>query len=1198
MDQVVDFFKKLFDSSDWPPRWHCGNWTEFHGWLYIISDLLIWSAYFAIPVVIIKYVTRKHHPRFLRLYFLFAAFILACGATHFLDAVAFWLPMYRLSALVRFITGVISWITVFSLIRYLPLAFSLKTQPELEAEIENRDQVEREIKSLNAELARQARSYTEELSAYKYALDESSIVAITDQKGIINYVNDNFCKISKYSREELIGYDHRIINSGFHSPEFIRNLWVTIANGKTWKGELKNKAKDGAIYWVDTTIVPFLNEEGKPYQYVAIRADITERKIVEENLQNSLRETSDYKYALEESSIVAITDQKGIIQYANDNFCKISKYQREELIGQDHRIINSGFHSKEFIRSLWTTIANGKIWKGELKNKAKDGSIYWVDTTIVPFLNEQGKPYQYIAIRADITERKRFEHLIIANKELAFQNEEKDKRAAELVIANKELAFQNEEKEKRAAELVIANKELLFQSKEKEKRAAELVIANKELVFQSEEKEKRAAELMIANKELFFQSDEKEKRAAELIIANKELAFQNEEKEKRAAELLIANKELLFQNDEKGKRAAELSETLERISFLASIADNIQDPVISTSNSTNNDFRITRWNKPAEKLLEWKSEEVIGKNASEIFKTSYPGQSREQIFDLLKTNGFWQGEVVYHAKSGKPVHVLSTISYLRDAQGEITGNLVLARDITARKKTEEALSKLNSELEQRVIERTAELQATFKEKNIILESIADAFFAVDKNWIVTYWNRMAEVALGVPKHQIVGKYLWDTFSDSMDSVSYRKYQQAIATHEVVQFEDFYAALDKWYEISAYPSENGLSVYFKDISDRKKAEQTIKESEETYRMLFETINDVVLVAQMNQDHSFQFLKVNDIACKRYGYTEEEFLQLAPYDIVAETVKKEIRDFVPELITIENAIYETEHITKEGRIFPVEVSTKTTQFSDKTIFHSIVRDITERKKIAAEIEQLNEELELKVFDRTKQLEVANKELEAFSYSVSHDLRAPLRAISGYSKILEEDYGTTLDAEGKRIIEAVVDNSKRMGQLIDDLLNFSKMARMGVYLFTVNMAAIVQDCLNELMRDLPAGLYSIHVAPGLPEVKADPSMIKQVWLNLISNALKYSSKKAHPAIEIGYKKDGTMHVYFVRDNGAGFNMDYADKLFGVFQRLHSNEEFEGTGVGLALVSRIINKHNGKVWGEGEEDAGATFYFSLPGL
>jgi PAS domain S-box-containing protein len=262
----------------------------------------------------------------------------------------------------------------------------------------------------------------EKVADYKYALDESSIVAITDQKGIIKYVNDNFCNISKYTAEELIGQDHRIINSGSHPKEFIKELWTTIANGKVWKGELKNKAKDGTVYWVDTTIVPFLNQAGKPYQYVAIRSDITDRKKGEEELKKTLKEISDYKYALDESAIMAITDQKGIIKYVNNNFCNISKYTAEELIGQDHRIINSGSHPKEFIKELWTTIANGKVWKGELKNKAKDGTVYWVDTTIVPFLNQAGKPYQYVAIRSDITERKKGEEQIKRNNEKAIEH--------------------------------------------------------------------------------------------------------------------------------------------------------------------------------------------------------------------------------------------------------------------------------------------------------------------------------------------------------------------------------------------------------------------------------------------------------------------------------------------------------------------------------------------------------------------------------------------------------------------------------------------------------------------------------------------------------------------------------------------------------------------------------------------------------
>ncbi len=251
------------------------------------------------------------------------------------------------------------------------------------------------------------------------ALDESSIVAITDQKGKITFVNDKFVEISKYQKEELLGMDHRILNSGYHPRGYFQQLWRVISSGRVWKGEIRNKAKDGSFYWVDTTIVPFLGKNSKPYQYVAIRHDITNRKLAEEKLKNSLKEVNDINFALDQSSIVAFTDEKGKITKVNDKFCEISKYSREELIGKDHQILNSGFHSKAFFKELWSTIGNGYVWKGEIRNKAKDGTYYWVDTTIIPFMNEKGKPYQYLAIRNDITERKKTEETLHRQDKLA-----------------------------------------------------------------------------------------------------------------------------------------------------------------------------------------------------------------------------------------------------------------------------------------------------------------------------------------------------------------------------------------------------------------------------------------------------------------------------------------------------------------------------------------------------------------------------------------------------------------------------------------------------------------------------------------------------------------------------------------------------------------------------------------------------------
>ena len=253
------------------------------------------------------------------------------------------------------------------------------------------------------------------------------------------------------------------------------------------------------------------------------------------------------------------------------------------------------------------------------------------------------------------------------------------------------------------------------------------------------------------------------------------------------------------------------------------------------------------------------------------------------------------------------------------------------------------------------------------------------------------------------------------------------------------------------------------------------------------------------------------------------------------------------------------------------------------------------IGDLKNAQKEIDGLNKHLEQKVIDRTAQLETVIKELESFSYSVSHDLRAPLRVISGYASILKEDYGQKLDGEAARITDNIVSNANKMGQLIDDLIAFSKMGAKAIVNKVVDMKALAQSSIDELLRLEPAGKYNIRIE-SLPGCKGDPNLLKQVWMNLIDNAIKYSSRTEHPCIEISSKEDAGSYVYFVKDNGVGFDMRYSDKLFRVFQRLHSQEMFKGTGIGLALVKRIITRHHGEVVAESASNNGATFYFTIP--
>ena len=555
----------------------------------------------------------------------------------------------------------------------------------------------------------------------------------------------------------------------------------------------------------------------------------------------------------------------GIIIDVNLATEKATGLPREKIIGTD---FSEYFTDPDKARVGYKQVFDiGKVIDYELCLKHVNGSSIPVLYNASVYKDNEGQIIGVLAAARDISALKKYAdeltdfrnnlelivqqktaELVTANEELAFQNEEKEKRAEELVIANEKLLYQNEEKEKRAAELVIANEELLFQNEEKEKRAAELILANEELILQNEEKEKRAAELVLANRELAFQTGEKADRAAELIIANAELIHQNKEKDKRAAELIIANKELLFQNEEKEKRAAELIIANEELLFQ---------------------------NKEKEK----RAAELIIANKELLF------QNRE------------------------------------------------------------------------------------KEK------------------------RAAELVIA-----------------------------------------------------------------------------------------------------NEELAFQ----------------------------------------------------------------------------------------------------NEEKE----KRAAELVIANKELESFSYSVSHDLRTPLRHVVGFVVLLNEHMQETLDDQNRHYLEVISKAANDMGQLIDDLLSFSRIGKTVMESRKVDLNLLIKQVIETFEPGMDRRSIEWDIGT-LPNVNGDTEMLKLVMSNLISNALKFTSLKTSARIEIGSKPDPenkSQVVFYIKDNGAGFDMQYKEKLFGVFQRLHSQKDFQGTGIGLANVKRVIQRHGGRVWAEGVLEEGAIFYFTLP--
>jgi PAS domain S-box-containing protein len=511
-------------------------------------------------------------------------------------------------------------------------------------------------------------------------------------------------------------------------------------------------------------------------------------------------------------------------------------------------------------------------------------------------------------------------------------------------------------------------------------------------------------------------------------------------------------------------------------------------------------------------------------------------------------------------------------------------NEQLGREVSERKKAEDELGRKDAEL----MEREGFARS-------LMQAVSDAIVTADDRGNIVSWNKGAQEIFGYTAEEAGGKPLSSLLPERHrenhggGGLGVGASAGSRAPGKALELEGLRRSgtefpmelrLDAW--------ETGGKRFFTGII-RDTTERRF--SEERFRVLMESAPDAMVIAEKDG----RIALVNAQTERLFGYHRAELVGQPVELLVPERFRARHpghrQDYVqsPKFRAMGSGL-ELFGRRKDGSEFPVEISLSPLVTKQGTYVASAIRDVTDRKEAEERIRTLNSSLE----ERVRELEVLNKEMESFSYSVSHDLRAPLRAVDGFSKMLLEAGGSHLDEPGRRLLERVRAASQRMGGLIDALLNLSRVTRLEMRPENVDLTELAHSIAEELKKSDPGRSLTFTIAPRM-QATGDPQLLKLVLENLMGNASKFTGKRPDARVEVGLDRKDGKRAYFVRDNGAGFDMSYADKLFGPFQRLHDSEEFEGTGIGLATVARIVHRHGGQVWAEGAVGQGAVFWFSL---
>ena len=656
----------------------------------------------------------------------------------------------------------------------------------------------------------------------------------------------------------------------------------------------------------------------------------------------------------------------------------------------------------------------------------------------------------------------------------------------------------------------------------------------------------------------------------------------------RLADLAPAIKRALNEAEHRAKRQESDTELRANEERFRLVMEGIKDYAIFMLDRGG---RVTFWNAGAQLIYGWRAEEVKGRNFSMFYTDEDAAQGNpEAALKIAAAEARFAEEGPRVGKGGRKFTANVIITPARNGGGKLHGFTQVTRDITGRRRTEE------------------ELRRSESLKAFILETALDAIVLIDQDGKIQEWNPAAQRIFGFAREQALGRspddlivptHVWEIYHDGLTNYLMTGAGSLIGrpielTLKRADGREFAAELSISRDMREDPPR--CTAIVRDITARKQAEAALRESEERYRML---VNDMTDYAIYMLNPEGRVITWNAGAERIEGYRPDEIIG-KPWATLF--TPEDVQSGLPQQLMAMakkegKATNEGWRLRKDGsRFWTHGVVTALRDENGKLRgFSKLAHDVTRQKEAEEKIRRFNEDLEKKVAERTAELAAANEELEAFSYSISHDLRAPLVRISGFSDILQTEAAPKMDDRDLKHLQTVAEGARQMSGLIDALLDFSRMGRVEMRQEKVDLARLVREARQELVRETEGRNIEWQVSE-LPEARGDPLMLRQVIINLLANALKYTRTRQTAKIEISAKPGERETVFFVRDNGVGFDMNYAAKLFGVFQRLHPAREFEGTGIGLANVRRIIHRHGGRVWAEGSVGQGATFYFTLP--